>query len=319
MVARIPGKLAAGLHQLNTSRQNRDAVITSLTSPYCAVARLLKRGSGEGGIGALDLLKTNHVGFRLSQPCQQVGEPLLDPVDVESGDLHEVRSRGSARRLFPLREKRQRWKLERPSETTMRLASALPIILASSLSLATAAHAERHYDCSKPGNATKAACKTAVPAAATTQTSTTVPAVKAGPHYDCTKPGNAKKAACKAAPVATTAAMSVAPGAPPTTTATKTERHYDCTKAGNATKAACKSVPAAPTPVAVAKAAPPVVKPSPAPVQARPVPVPIAAPAAAAQQAGGTPRIVAWTEKNGKTVHYDCSKRGNLNKHACKQ
>ena len=35
--------------------------------------------------------------------------------------------------------------------------------------------------------------------------------------------------------------------------------------------------------------------------------------------AGGAPRIVPYTEKNGKVVHYDCSKAGNFNKKACKQ
>ncbi|CAN5132879.1 hypothetical protein BH09PSE2_BH09PSE2_05030 [soil metagenome] len=137
-------------------------------------------------------------------------------------------------------------------------------------------------------------------------------------HYDCTKPGNANKAVCKAAPVATTAAMPTAPKAQAATTETKSERHYDCTKAGNANKAACKNVAAAPPSAPVRAAAPMTQKPSTAPVvQARVAPAPTPAPQAA-PVAEGSPRIVAWTEKNGKVVHYDCSKRGNLTKHACK-
>lgn len=136
-------------------------------------------------------------------------------------------------------------------------------------------------------------------------------------HYDCTKPGNANKAVCKAAPVATTAVMPTAPKAQAATTETKSERHYDCTKAGNANKAACKSVAATPASAPVKAAAPMTQKPSPAPVvQARVTPTPTPAPQAA--PVAGGPRIVAWTEKNGKVVHYDCSKRGNFNKKACK-
>ena len=136
-------------------------------------------------------------------------------------------------------------------------------------------------------------------------------------HYDCSKAGNANKAACKAAgaPAGTT----------PVAPAPAKTRTYDCTKPGNKAKAACKSQtsgPSASPPAAQAaptrNAPEPTVSPaarsakSSAPAAA----APSSAPAAA--QAGGSPRIVAWTEKNGKVVHYDCSKSGNLNKKACK-
>lgn len=69
-------------------------------------------------------------------------------------------------------------------------------------------------------------------------------------NYDCTKPGNANKAACKSAPAAPPAssAAASAPAAPAAATAEPpaTARHYDCSKAGNANKAVCKNtVPAA--------------------------------------------------------------------------
>lgn len=128
-------------------------------------------------------------------------------------------------------------------------------LLSASCLMATGAHAERHYDCTKPGNANKTACKSAstappaappvAPAAAAKMTTTSA---KADRRYDCTKAGNANKAACKSAPAAATAAMPTAPSAAPKGTATHpNERRYDCTKAGNAKKAACKSVPAAAT------------------------------------------------------------------------
>ena len=130
-------------------------------------------------------------------------------------------------------------------------------------------------------------------------------------HYDCAKPGNANKAACKAAasgvPVAaSTPTATTTAAAPP-----KAERHYDCTKLGNAKKAVCKS--AAPTPAATLSPAAPA-----APVRptARTTAAAPAGPSSPA--AGGSPRIVAYTEKNGKVVHYDCSKAGNFTKKACK-
>ena len=71
----------------------------------------------------------------------------------------------------------------------------------------------RNYDCSKAGNANKAACKTG----ATVTTKTTV------------------KTASRAAPAAKPSATKVA-----TTTKTTTARTYDCSKASNANKSACK-------------------------------------------------------------------------------
>lgn len=57
----------------------------------------------------------------------------------------------------------------------------------------------RHYDCSKPGNADKTACKNA---AANTAPAASEPSDKTKTttrHYDCTKAGNADKEACKTA------------------------------------------------------------------------------------------------------------------------
>ena len=98
----------------------------------------------------------------------------------------------------------------------------LGVILGAS-AVATGAHAERHYDCTKPGNANKAACKAAVaptaPAPAPAATPAASPATASTRHYDCSKPGNANKAACKGATPTTTAATTttttaVAPAKP---------------------------------------------------------------------------------------------------------
>lgn len=131
--------------------------------------------------------------------------------------------------------------------------------------LAPASAAARNYDCSKPGNANKSACKAAAtsaakaaakPAAAkpskTKVSSTTTTKTITQRNYDCSKAGNKKKAVC------TSAATAATPVVRQTTIATTT-RHYDCTKAGNADKAQCKVSAAthqvASKPVAVPKPA----------------------------------------------------------------
>jgi Protein of unknown function (DUF3761) len=137
--------------------------------------------------------------------------------------------------------------------------------------------AAKNYDCSKAGNANKAACKGAAKSA-TAAAAKAPPAVKSAPaksapakpaetkvssttttktvtqkNYDCSKPGNANKAVCKSA-----AATPARPVAKQVTVATQT-RHYDCTKPGNANKQECKvstsSNQAASRPVAAAKPA----------------------------------------------------------------
>lgn len=74
----------------------------------------------------------------------------------------------------------------------------------------------RNYDCSKAGNANKAVCKQATPAAAPAP-SPTASKMPAERHYDCSKAGNANKAVCKgaAAPAATPAPTATShPSAP---------------------------------------------------------------------------------------------------------
>ncbi len=143
-----------------------------------------------------------------------------------------------------------------------------------------------------------------------------------GMNYDCTKAGNKNKAACKAVtPAGVTATKPVAAVPAATTPAPAAKpMNYDCTKAGNKNKAVCKNVvvppvaaakPSAPiAPVAVAKPAAPAMAAKPATAMAAAPKTKAAAPV--------NPNLVAATQKNGKVVHYDCSKAGNKDKTACK-
>ena len=134
-------------------------------------------------------------------------------------------------------------------------------------------------------------------------------------NYDCTKAGNKNKAACKSVavapkPMAAAPAMApkaaTAPAAMAAKPATK-PMNYDCTKAGNKNKAACKNVVAVPVAAPVAAMAP----------AKAAAPMAMAKPKAAAGPKTYGPNEVAATLKNGKVVHYDCSKAGNKDKKAC--
>jgi hypothetical protein len=133
----------------------------------------------------------------------------------------------------------------------------LAVALAAGFTLASAAPAvaaAKNYDCSKPGNANKAACKGAVASAAkvaakpgpakaaasakptaTKVSSTTTTKTLTERTYECSKPGNRKKAMCNSAAAATAAK----PLVEQKTVATSV-RHYDCTKPGNAKREQCK-------------------------------------------------------------------------------
>jgi hypothetical protein len=83
-------------------------------------------------------------------------------------------------------------------------------------------------------------------------------------NYDCSKPGNANKAVCKsvgkpAAPAATKPAAPKAATSAPVATATPAIRHYDCTKLGNRFRKECRAQAATtPSKAAAAPARPPV-------------------------------------------------------------
>jgi len=171
----------------------------------------------------------------------------------------------------------------------------LPAILGAGLIFATPAQAKdaskpRTYDCSKPGNKTKAACKTA-----------------------------ASKAATPAAPATTAKAATPAkPAAPATATASKPARNYDCSKAGNANKAACKAAVSGTPAKPAASAAAPAPAPKAAPAATKPTATKPAAPAPAATTStaagpnGATAQCKDGTYSNSKTHSGTCSHHGGV-------
>jgi hypothetical protein len=91
----------------------------------------------------------------------------------------------------------------------LKLRTAVLAIAISAPASSAHAQAARHYDCSKAGNANKAVCKSAAPAAPVNVSIRTT----TNRHYDCTKAGNANKAVCKGL-VHTNTATTVSPAAP---------------------------------------------------------------------------------------------------------
>lgn len=179
----------------------------------------------------------------------------------------------------------------------------------SFLSSAPAAAAARNYDCSKAGNANKAACKGAKATAptkaapVTRMTTTASKTTTTSRNYDCTKAGNANKAACKTAAAQTPTGKT--PGAVKTTTTT-TATTTDCTKWYNKVRAQCRTATTS----------------SPAKTTIAPAPKPTAAPTksptAAANEnsnpAGATAQCKDGTYSHAKTHQGACSRHGGVAK-----
>ena len=190
-------------------------------------------------------------------------------------------------------------------KVTIAIAFAAGLFIASS---APALAVARNYDCSKAGNANKAACKAAKPttptkAAPVTRTTTTATKTTTTSRtYDCTKKGNANKAACKTAAAKTPAGKS--PGAVKTTT-TATATTTDCTKWYNKIRAQCRTATStSPTKTTIA-----------------PAPKPAAAPgrnSTAANEdrnpAGATAQCKDGTYSHSKTHQGSCSRHGGVAK-----
>src|SRR5258708_37893186 len=103
-----------------------------------------------------------------------------------------------------------------------RLIIALALTTASCLAFsAPAVAAEKNYDCSKPGNASKAVCKGAAKSTATAAPAKVATPTKPGAgssqtatarSYDCSRPGNKSKAVGRSP---ATAAATRAPASKP--------------------------------------------------------------------------------------------------------
>lgn len=167
----------------------------------------------------------------------------------------------------------------------------------------------RHYDCSKPGNANKAACKgasSAAPAPAkpsrtTTSATTTTTTMR---HYDCTKPGNANKADCRKAGAQTPSGKS--PGAVKTTTKT-TSTTTDCTKWYNRMRPVCRTSSASSGPRTT-------VAPAPKPAAAAPATARPTNAAANSNPSGATAQCKDGTFSHAKTHQGACSHHGGVAK-----
>jgi large subunit ribosomal protein L22e/Meckel syndrome type 1 protein len=171
---------------------------------------------------------------------------------------------------------------------------ALSALAACTVASSTpAVAAARNYDCSKPGNANKAACKNAAKQSAKPTKAAPAPKAK-----------EAKAAAPKPTPAK----------AAPKQAAATSERHYDCSKAGNANKAACKGAKTA-VATAAPKAAP--AKPAPKPA-AMPKAAPKAAPAATSADnniaAGAIAQCKDGTYSHAKNHRGACSRHGGVGK-----
>lgn len=167
------------------------------------------------------------------------------------------------------------------------LVKLLPVVLAAGLIFTAPANA-RNYDCSKAGNANKAACKTPVVAPAKPAKATPASKPVATRNYDCSKPGNANKAVCKSAAAAP---------APATT------RNYDCTKPGNANKTVCKGIASTPASSTSASSAS-------RPATQRPASAPRATTAAGPQ--GATAQCNDGTYSHSATHSGACSHHGGV-------
>ena len=97
LILRIAGKRRVRDDRLAVARKDGHAIPGFLPAPDGAVSRLLDRVLREFQIRRLQFLQTDDFRARGAQPVEQIFQPLVDVVDVESGDLHLVASRGFAR------------------------------------------------------------------------------------------------------------------------------------------------------------------------------------------------------------------------------
>jgi large subunit ribosomal protein L22e/Meckel syndrome type 1 protein len=84
----------------------------------------------------------------------------------------------------------------KPAPASAKSMPAKPAATKVSSTTTTKTVTEKNYDCSKPGNANKAVCKSASASAAKPVAKQTTVATSTR-HYDCAKPGNANKQECK--------------------------------------------------------------------------------------------------------------------------
>lgn len=89
-IAGVARQAAAYLQRLAVAGEDGDAVPRRLALPDRAVSGPLQRRGGEARVGRLQFLQADDVRRFPLQPGQQRGQPGLDAVDVEGGDLQGV-------------------------------------------------------------------------------------------------------------------------------------------------------------------------------------------------------------------------------------
>jgi hypothetical protein len=154
---------------------------------------------------------------------------------------------------------------------------------------AVSAKAPMNYDCSKAGNANKAACKAQAASTAAKPAATATKMDSKMSKSATSKSAMAKSSASTHSAMASSSAMAKKP------------MNYDCSKAGNANKTACKGqTMASSSSKAMASSSSKAMAPM--------------SPAKPASNGN----IVEMKTKNGKIYHYDCSKAGNKDLKVCK-
>ncbi len=102
-VSRIARQLRARDNGLTIAAEDGDSAPRLLAAPSRAITRFRERRLRKLRIRRLEFLKRDDIGLRGAQPVQEVGEALVDIVDVEGRDFHpaphsecEVRSTRTA-------------------------------------------------------------------------------------------------------------------------------------------------------------------------------------------------------------------------------
>jgi hypothetical protein len=74
----------------SASREDRDPVPGRLAAPYGAIASRFDRLARKVGLGDLQFLQADDVGFSGGEPAEKMVETAVHAVDVEGRDPHAI-------------------------------------------------------------------------------------------------------------------------------------------------------------------------------------------------------------------------------------
>src|ERR1700676_2445110 len=86
-IFRIPRQARSRQHRIALPRQDRYAVPGTFAYPDPTIAQVTKGTCRKCSLLCLEFLEANDVGLRPCEPRREIVQPLVDVVDVESGDL----------------------------------------------------------------------------------------------------------------------------------------------------------------------------------------------------------------------------------------